>query len=223
MQALLEAFPTGPTVVLLDNFRNVVDTQTGEFRDAELDEALRALLKVPRHGVKVILTTRVAPHALQLLQPGRQMTIPLDKGLESPYAESILRAMDRDGKVGLRDASDDLLAAVRERTRGYPRAQALSLSWRLTEIPPCKRSSAMPRGCPENVVQDLVGEAFSRLDPMAKQVMQALAVYAFPVPPAAVDYLLQPYLPGVDSTPVLRRLVNMQFARREAGNYYLTV
>ena len=51
--------------------------------------------------------------------------------------------------------------------------------------------------------------------------MQALAVYNRPVSPAAIDYLLQPHLPSIDSALVLNRLVNMHFARREAGRYYL--
>jgi tetratricopeptide (TPR) repeat protein len=51
--------------------------------------------------------------------------------------------------------------------------------------------------------------------------MQALAIYTVPVPPVAVDYLLQPYRPAVDAAPVLSRLVNMQFVRREAGRYHL--
>jgi len=56
------------------------------------------------------------------LQPGRQTRIDLDDGLASPYAENILREMDADGKVGLRDAPDALLYEARQRTRGYPRA-----------------------------------------------------------------------------------------------------
>jgi len=36
-----------------------------------------------------------------------------------------------------------------------------------------------------------------------------------------VDFLLQPHVPGVDSAPVLNRLVNMQFVRKEASQYYL--
>ncbi len=74
---------------------------------------------------------------------------------------------------------------------------------------------------PENVVEALVGEAFSRLDPTAQQVMQALAIYAVPVPPVAVDYLLQPFQQGIDSEPILGRLVNMSFAHRDADRYYL--
>ena len=46
---------------------------------------------------------------------------------------------------------------------------------------------------PDNVVETLVGEAFNRLDPLAQQVMQTLAVFTAAVPSVAVDYLLQPY------------------------------
>ena len=67
----------------------------------------------------------------------------------------------------------------------------------------------------------MAGEAFERLDPLGQQVMQALAIYAAPVPPVAVDYLLQPFQPAIDSSPVLSRLVNMHFARRDASRYYL--
>jgi hypothetical protein len=41
--------------------------------------------------------------------------------LEYPYAENVLKAMDADGKIGLRDAPEALLTLARERTRGFPR------------------------------------------------------------------------------------------------------
>jgi hypothetical protein len=223
MQALLESFPDGRTVVLLDNFEEVVDSETGTLHDQELEQALRALLELPAHGIKVIITTRMAPHALYLVQPGRQTRLALDEGLPSPFAENILRAQDADGKLGLRDAPDALLATARERTRGYPRALealaailAVDRSTTLEEV-----LADAERLLPEQVVEELVGEAFSRLDLPAQQVMQALAVLAAPVPEAAVDFVLQPHVPGIDSAPVLRRLVNMLFARREAGRFHL--
>ena len=50
--------------------------------------------------------------------------------------------------------------------------------------------------CPYGTVMEkLVGEAFNRLDPAAEQIMQALAVCARRVPPAAIDYLLQSCCP----------------------------
>ncbi len=223
MQALLEAFPGGRTVVLLDNFEEVVDGETGTVLDQELDEALRALLDAPEHGIKIILTTRVAPRELQLTQPGRQTLLELDEGLKSPFAENILKAMDADGKLGLRDAPDTLLALARERTQGYPRAlEALQAILAVDRSTSLEEALAEAESLlPESVVEALVGEAFSRLDTLAQQVMQALATLAAPVPEAAVDYLLQPYAPDINSAPVLRRLVTMRFARREAGRFHL--
>ena len=223
MRVLLEAFPAGRTVLLLDNFEDLVEPEALAIRDAELDEALRALLNTSQHAVKVIITTRLAPRDLMLVQPGRQRRLDLDEGLPSPYAENILREMDADGKLGLKAASASLLDEARKRTRGFPRALealfAILSADRDTSLPEVLQDTAGL--LPQNVVEALVGEAFSRLDTGAQQVMQALAIYGRPVTPAALDYLLQPYAPGVNSAHVLSRLVNMQFARKEAGHYYL--
>jgi tetratricopeptide (TPR) repeat protein len=224
MYALLDAFASGRVIMLLDNADDVIDTSADDFgiTDTALDEALRALLTAPAHGVKVILTTRVPPRGLLLMQPERQRRLNLDEGLGSPYAERLLRSRDPDGRLGLRDAPDDLLDGARQRTRGYPRALEA-----LAAILAADRDATLPElldqtaRLPENVVEVLVGEAFKRLDPLAQQVMQALAIYTAPVPPVAVDYLLEPYQPAIDAAPVLGRLVNMQFVRREAGRYYL--
>ena len=224
MRALLDAFPSGRVIVLLDNLEDVIDSSSADLglTDPVLDEALRALLAAPPHAVKVIVTTRVAPKAVLLDHPERQRPLDLDEGLPSPYAEQVLRARDPDGRLGLLTADGELLGRARERTRGYPRAlealAAILSADRGTTLPELLAETA---GLPGNVVQALVGEAFSRLDPLAQQVMQALAIYPVPVPPVAVDYLLQPYQPAIDAAPVLGRLVNMQFVRREAGRYYL--
>jgi len=221
MRSLLEEFPTGRVVVLLDNFEDLIDAETLAIADEELDEALRALLTAAEHAVKVILTSRLPPRALLAVQPGVQQHVDLERGLPSPHAENILRELDRDGSLGLRDADDALLRLARERTRGFPRALEL-----LAGILVGDRDTTLQElladaeQMPDNVVEALVGEAFNRLDPLAQQVMHALAIYREPVPAVAVDYLLQPFRP-VDSQPVLSRLVNMRFVRRDAGRYYL--
>jgi tetratricopeptide (TPR) repeat protein len=223
MRELLSAFPEGRVVVLLDNFESKLDAETRDVADAELDEALQVMLDFQHHGVNVIITTRVAPRNLALVQPGRQYTLNLDEGLESPYAENILREMDKDGKLGLADAPADLLDLARQRTLGFPRALealvAILCADRETSLPDILADTE--KLLPEYVVEKLVGEAFSRLDPKAQSVMQTLAVYGRSVTAAAVDYLLQPFLPGVDSTRVLNRLVNMQLVRKDDRRYYL--
>ncbi|RIK40647.1 MAG: hypothetical protein DCC55_14325 [Chloroflexi bacterium] len=223
MTALLEHFHHQPVVVLLDNLETLVDGATRTLTDADLDEALRALLAAPPHRAKLILTTRLAPRDLALHHPERQMPLNLDEGLESPYAENILRAMDADGTLGVKHAPEKLLAQAREHTRGYPRALealfAILAADRDTTL--AELLADATTSLPENVVQAQVGEAYSRLDRTAQMVMQALAIYGRPVPPVAVDYLLHEHLSGVDSAPVFGRLVNMHFAHKEAGRYYL--
>jgi tetratricopeptide (TPR) repeat protein len=222
MQALMEAFPSGQVLLLLDNFENLIDPRTHNLTNTEMDEALMAIINLPPHGVKVIITTRVAPRDMALIHPQRQFRLDLEKGLESPYAENILREMDADGTVGLKDAPDELLNEARERTLGNPRALealfAILSADRDTELQEILSDREL---LPENVVEVLVGEAFSRLDPTARKVMEALAIYGRPVSPSAVDYLLQPHVPGVDSARILNRLVNMKFVRKEAGRYYM--
>jgi len=220
MLALLEQFPHGRVIVLLDNFETVMDVSACCLTDAELDDALRTLLDAPHHAVKVILTTRIPPRDLQLYHPERQAYLPVDEGLAPEYARQLLRELDADGRVGLKQADDAPLARAVERTRGFPRAlEALYAILSADRYTTLEEILAAP--LPENVVEALVGEAFSRLDALAQRVMQALAAYNRPVPPAAVDYLLQPFLPNINSAPVLQRLVNMQFAHREAGKFYL--
>jgi tetratricopeptide (TPR) repeat protein len=106
----------------LDNFETLVDAESLSLRDSELSEALNALLGTQRHAVKAVITTRIAPRDLAISEPGRQHHLSLDEGLESPYAENVLREMDADRRVGLKSAPDALLKVAREKTRGYPRA-----------------------------------------------------------------------------------------------------
>jgi len=222
-KALLRAFPLGRFIVLLDNFEDKINFETREINDEEMKEALETLLSTEQHAVKVILTTRVAPKSLTLMEPGRQKTLVLDEGLKSPYAENILREMDKDGKLGLREAPDEVLDEARQRTNGYPRALEA-----LFAILSADREASLnevladvEQILPEHVVEKMVGEAYSRLDSEAQMAMQALAIYGRPVSNVALDFLLQPFLTGVNSSYVLNRLVNMQFVRREGIQYYL--
>jgi tetratricopeptide (TPR) repeat protein len=223
MRTLLEAFPGGRNIVLLDNFEDVIDPATLSVSEAGLDAGLDALLAAPEHGIKVIATTRLVPRELLLAQPGRWQRLDLDEGLPVAEAIKVLQAMDADGARGLRDAPPQLLASACELTRGFPRALEA-----LVAILAADRDASLPgllttaaKVLPDKIVEVLVGEAFERLDPLGQQVMQALAIYAAPVPSVAIDYLLQPFQPAIDSTPVLSRLVNMHFARSDAGRYYL--
>lgn len=222
MLSLLEAIGMRRTLVLLDNFEDLLDAATFEITDTALSEALHTFLRAPVHGVKVIATTRSVPRPLLLVEPARQRTLNLERGLDTPYAEDILRAMDPDGSLGLRDAPDALLASARERTRGFPRALEALVAILASDRESTLDELVSDKGpLPENVVEALVGEAFSRLDSVSQRIMQVLAIYTVPVPAVAVDFVLQRYDPAIDSAPLLRGLVDRRFARRDAARFYL--
>ena len=97
---LLEAFPVGRRVVLLDNLEDVIDPATLALRDAALDAALGELLAAPQHGIKVIVTTRLVPRELLLGTPGRQQRLDLDAGLPAPEAIKVMQAWTRQERWG---------------------------------------------------------------------------------------------------------------------------
>ena len=147
----------------------------------------------------------------------------LDEGLGSPDAQNVLRELDDDGRLGLRDAAEELLDGLRLHTRGFPRAlEAVKaiLVGDVTLSPQdlLDRTRRLPE---DRVVQVLVGEAYDLLDAPAQRVMQALAVYPAPVSAVGVDFVLQPVDPTTDAAPLLTRLVRRQLSQYQDGRYSL--
>jgi tetratricopeptide (TPR) repeat protein len=143
--------------------------------------------------------------------------------LGSPDAQTVLRELDDDGHLGLRDAPDELLDGLRQHTRGFPRAleavkAILDGDHTLTPQDLLDRTRRLPE---DQVVQVLVGEAYELLDGPARQVMQALAVYPAPVSATGVEFLLRPVNPTIDAAPILTRLVRRQLARFQDRRYFL--
>jgi tetratricopeptide (TPR) repeat protein len=224
MLALLEAFPVGgPVVVLLDNLESVMDTERETLLEPALHEALSTVLTAPAHSVTLIVTTRVAPTRLLLIAPACHRRLSLEAGLGSPDAEAVLRELDSDGHLGLRDAPDELLDGLRQHTQGLPRAleavkAILDTDDTLTPQDLLDRTRHLPEG---QIVEVLVGEAYELLDEPARQVMQALSVYPAPVSAVGVDFLLRPINPTTDAAPILSRLVRRQLVRFHDGLYQL--
>ena len=224
MLALLEALSAGePVVVLLDGLDSVMDAQREALAEQALHAALSAVLTAPAHAVTVIATTRVLPTALVKIAPARQRQLRLEGGLGTPDAQNVLRELDDDGRLGLRDAPDELLDALRRHTRGFPRAleavkAILDGDASLTPQDLLDRTRDLPE---DSMVDVLVGEAYQRLDAPAQQVMQALSVFPAPVPAVGVDYLLVPVNPTTDAAPILSRLVRRELVRFHEGQYYM--
>jgi len=224
MLSLLEAFPTGkPVVVLLDNLESVMDTARESLTEEALYEALSAVLTAPAHAVTVIATTRVMPAALFKVESAKQRQLRLEEGLGSPDAETVLRKLDADGRLGLRGATDELLDGLRLHTRGFPRAleaikAILDGDHTFTPQDLLDRTRHLPE---DQVIQVLVGEAYNLLDEPAKQVMRALSVFPEPVSTIGIDFLLRLVNPTTDAALILNRLVRRQMVRFQDRHYDL--
>lgn len=222
-QALLAAFRERTAVVLLDNLDNLIDAENGQLQDRGLASALKTLLDDPTHRIKVIVTARCAPGEILDYQSTRQGRYTLRKGLPRAEAKKLLRELDAEEPVGLDTASDALLDKAYDLTDGSPKALKALFSILAADRNTTLETivSGAKSVLPDKLVDALAGEAFSRLDESARQVVQALAIYGRPVPPVAVDYLLQPYLPGLDSRPVLERLVKLHLVRQKENHFDL--
>ena len=124
----------------------------------------------------MIATTRVTPTALLKVEPARQRRLPLEEGLGSPDAQTVLRALDGDGQPWAARCPRGAARRAAAAHRGFPRAleavkAILDGDRTLTPADLLDRTRHLPE---DQVVQVLVGEAYDLLDAAAQQVMQAL-------------------------------------------------
>lgn len=227
LRSLLTALGGQRVVVLLDGLEQLVDPKLHELRDGELAATIR-FFQNPEldHDVKLIVTSRTPIAGLTSARPMSDAfrLLALNEGLPSPYAEEVLRALDKDGTVGLRDAPMELLERARRLTNGNPMAlemiYAILRADRLTNLGELLDAVASLE--PDKVLEDfLLREALSRLDERERKVAEALAVYQVPVEPSAVEYLLRPYGAVLDAATMLDRLSGTELVRCVGGQYQL--
>ncbi len=210
-ERLLERVGTRRCVLLLDNLEDMLDVE-GRIHDDDLRPFIDLLLRRP-HGVRLLITTR------EPLKPADdavryQFAVPLDEGLPEPYAVELLRDLDRDGELGLREGSAATLAEIARRTHGIPRALEAVVGLLVSDpflTPEALLKDARLWG--DRVTRNLVERAQSRLNADARRVMQALALYGKPVPEAAVRHLLEPLAGagGIDVAKTLRLLARGRY------------
>ena len=221
VEYLLENMRDGMYLILLDNLEDCL-TEDGTIAEEGLRLFVESCL-TKSSGARLIATSReeikITSAALHSAR-----CIPLREGLPEDAAVALLRDLDPQGVLGLRDApEDDLHRAVRL-TRGIPRALEI-LAGILHEDP----TASLPKLLAdeglfgEQVVEQLVAEGYQHLGNDERRVMESLAVFDCPVDETAVAYLLHPWFPGLSVRVCLRRLVSAYFAsaNRVTGEYSL--
>ena len=221
---LLEALGEGTTIVLLDNMEDLLDGD-GRLLDHDLQAFLEQTMESSA-AVRLLVTSRLALALRhQVLRFDQQ--VKLVDGLPAPEGMAMLRDLDPNGAYGLRDASDNSLTAAAEHVHGVPRALEV-LAGILANGPLATLDDVLAGFYGhEDVVEGLIMENYQRLTRNAQRVMEALAVLRLPVPVVAVDYLLAPFVAGLDVPVVVGQLARTSIAsidrRRERSPYILLI
>lgn len=217
---LLTALTEGRYVILLDNVEDLLDGQ-GQLVDQDLQLFFEQSLS-QAHGTRLLLTSRQAlTLRREVMRFDRQVKLlaglPIDDGV------ALLRELDPNGDYGLRDAPKEQLAEAVSLVHGVPRALEV-IAGILANDPFATLAEVLASFYEQaDVVQALIEENYKRLDTEARRVIEALAVFKRPVLPPAVDYLLEPFAPGLDVPGILRRLTRTNIVSIDRANKMVTL
>ncbi len=208
-------------LVLLDAMEGALSEDAGI-----AEPGLRAFVQACSHrngAPLLVMTSRidvaVPPEALPSVR-----SVSLRSGLATGDAVALLRELDPQGELGLRDAPMNDLERAARLTSGIPRALEL-LAGILAGDPSANLGDLVAHegGPGVEVVASLVAEGYRRLTGDERRVMHALAVLGRPATPTAINFMLHPWYPGIDVRACLRRLTMSYFvlASRATGEFSL--
>jgi tetratricopeptide (TPR) repeat protein len=207
-------------LIVLDNLEDLLDSEhriQEEF--ADLRQLVETCLEYD-HGTRLLVTSRrrlVFSPELEGRLGTRQAELSLDDGLPPTDAVALLRELDPDGRLGIRSASEPTLREVARRCHGIPRTVETLVgtlrqrrTWTLARL---LRDEATLAHLTENPARELYGSLGSE----ERSVIQGLAVYDRPVPPAAVQHLV----PGLPVDDLLDTLVSHYVVAYDQGQFSL--
>lgn len=204
IERLLSFLKEGNCVILLDNIEDLLDSN-GTLKDAELQVFFDMVFQTPS-SLHILLTSRIPlkldPHTYKL-----HKQIHLQDGLPHSEAITLLRELDPNDMYGLYSASDSKLHKIVDLTYGVPRALELVVGILANDIFAQIDDILVDFYGQDEIVKQLVEENYRRLKDDARHILEALAVFKRPVPQVAIDYLLEPFFPGIDVPYLLRQLV----------------
>lgn len=208
-------------LIVLDNFEDVLDRDNCVSTEyCDLRRFVEACVEYD-HSALLVATSRrtlVLSPELEGRIAGRRKELSLDKGLPEDAAKALLRELDPDGKLGLRDASEEALGKVVRRCQCIPRTLE-ALVGKLRAHPAWNLEMLLAdEGELARLVEDPARELYHSLSfDSDRLVMQALAVYGGAVPAAAVRHLL----PGLPVDEILDRLVRNHAVTYDARQFSL--
>ena len=215
LDRVLEALGDQRVLLVLDDVQELLDDEH-RFRDRHLADVLTAVAEAERPLQLLVVGT------CQPVEPAMTSSPPLDRGLDKDEGWKLLRSMDPDDLLDLSEhagASEELA----DLTVGHPRllelvAAVLHGDPEIT-LPELIAAVRRERRSQEPVSSLLFARVLEGLDRIQLRVLQALALFDWPVDTATVDAVLAPYLPGQSTASTLAELARRRLLRTD-GTYY---
>lgn len=208
---LIEAMSDGLYIILLDNLEHLLKAD-GSIEDESLRVFVEQCLIEPS-AVRLVVTSR---QKIKVPSSGLRATrtITLEAGLEENEAIALLKDLDPQGELGIRDASEELLRRAIQLTNGIPRALEL-LSGLLYDDPTTELEMLLSdrRLFGSEVMGPLVAAGYQHLKEPHRRLMEALAVFNKQVNENAIGFLVEPWMPGFDVHAGLKQLLNGRFVQ----------
>jgi tetratricopeptide (TPR) repeat protein len=213
---LLSEFQIGQSLLILDDFDKIINSETQEIQNKDLEKILCTLSEYPySHSLKVIIISGYQLRQSAILD-AEHTDLPPKKlcGLDSLYGKQYLRDLDQEGKLA--NYSDEYLKSICERVYGLPKAlhglyitvhddTVTSLTDMWNDIENLASSDEYGK-----IIEVVIGKVFKSLSPSERQIMQILAVYSRPVLLVAVDHVAKQYQPDINTKAILKSLGDKQ-------------
>lgn len=220
--SLLRRFESYRVIVLWDNFETYLGDDN-QIADADLNVFFDSILRATT-GLRFVVTTRRPinfPEDLQVFD--KQISV--REGLPLPDAVQMLKDLDSNGKSGLSSLSGNLLERAAKRVDGVPRALEIINSI-LAKSPLLRLETLLEEDRifeHQDFVTKLVEANYGYLDNHSRKVLEAVAVFDVPIKPDAIDFLLQPFVKGIDTPTVIQSLFDVALLNidRAAGTVSL--
>jgi tetratricopeptide (TPR) repeat protein len=212
---LLGKLQTGIYVIVLDNLEDYLNAD-----GSLMQEGLRLFVEkclTRQSGVRLLVTsTREL-----LIEPGvlhAVRKVDLRDGLAEEDAVALLRDLDPQGNLGLREAADDELRRAARLTRGIPRALEV-VAGILARDSTASLSGLLGDGqlLGEQIMEGWITKGYRHLGEDERRVMEALSVLDKPTGMVGIAFVLHPWFPGIDVRASLRRLAKGYFVYVDRG------
>lgn len=219
---ILSLLGKGCYLLVLDNLEDILASD-----NTIADEGLRTFLEVclsTPHNMQLIATSREEVRVQEGGSQTARRLFPLDEGLPEDEAVELLRSLDPDNLLGIRDAPAELLEKAVIACSSIPRAFEIMTGMLEDDTELTLGELLLDKKLfGEGVVEKLAADFYRRVSDAEKVVLEALSVYKRPVPTSAVEFLLEPFHPKLDVKGCLHSLVKKRFvtARRSEKTYEL--